>query len=139
MNKKNYVTYEVAKLLHSKIKPCIEGNYYFYRNGKFTDVNYLHPIESDEVIHAPRLSDIQDWLRKHRNIYVNPIPSCSNNDIGDNRYYWTFQILNIQDNNTIDESYIKSIDGAVEEKEKEFDTYENALNGGIKEVLISIK
>lgn len=133
MNEKKYITYDVAKILATK-NIYISGNYY-YHNGKFVDSDDINPILSDEMIQAPSLSIMQDWLREHHNIYVNPIPSCSNNAEGYNRYYWTYQIFNIQDDDTIDESYMKLIDETVEENEKEFISYEEALNEGIKEAL----
>lgn len=115
MNKEDYVSFEVAKLLEEQ--GCNLESDKYYIGGRYTE-SYFVQDANDTVVSAPTLYEAQKWL-KNLGYYVEV---CV---IGKNE--WEFIIYNL-----IDEQepcvYMKS-------SKNKYNTYEEALNEGIKEAL----
>lgn len=125
MKQKDYVSFEVAKLL--KEKGYDEPSKYYYRKGdnKFTYTalalrNSIEALYISECTTHP-LAEVAKWLREVHNIHITIGNSASG-------YYWE---LSKADNGTFicDYNYKGSNDGG------KYNTYEQALNEGIKEAL----
>lgn len=129
MEQEDYVSLEVAKLLKEKNYniPCT--SFYDSKNNKheFKAIleNWNHRIWGDKVIECftsiPTLFEVAKWLREKHNKHITVGNSASG-------YWWE---LSKADNGTLicDYNYKGSNDGG------KYNTYEEALNEGIKEAL----
>lgn len=104
------------------LKNCAEGN--FNAEGKF-DERYL------EVWSAPTLQQAQRWFREVHNLHIDVYPSTPPR-------YWSFCIDDLSQcvNPTNGELINRITDEIDSEFERRyFDTFENAMNEGIKAAL----
>ena len=121
----DYVSFEVAKLLKEKgYKQSFDeshyeygddGNSYWYSCIGAYDIvdNVTNRYERPRITYpCPTLWETQKWLRRERNIHIVIYHSSD----------WNHTICNISENEWLSEGY-------------DFDTYEEALNEGIKEAL----
>lgn len=121
MNKEDYVSLEVAKLLEEK--GCNLSSDRCYIGGRFTESDFIEDCD-DVYYSAPTLYEAQKWLREKYHIAVNIYNVLSTNGVA-----WKWEINNIEKcKSVIDRS--ESFIG--------FDTYEEALNAGILEALKTI-
>ena len=141
MKQEDYVSYDVAKLLKEKgyNEPCDS----VYTNVTLVmldnrcaseDWNHL-PILKNANLYtsAPSLWDAQKWLREEHNIHVDVgVAGDSSNDADGNVCEeWTFWMFDIY---TIDSLHHFDV-----EDNREYSSYEQALNEGIKAALNFIK
>lgn len=113
----DYVSFETARLLKEAgfDEPCIE--YYTLEEGKihgWADVEPYNQNEYRDYYSRPTLSLAAKWLRKENNIYVEVIRKFT---------CWKFSLINL---NPV--CIIKLTAGS-------FNTYEEALEEGLKEAL----
>lgn len=130
MNKEDYVSLEVAKLLEEKgfDEKC---NHYWWRHGNETRLdsdNFQFTKEwlevnnncYDEVLLAPTLYEAQKWLREKYMIYISSLPTKDNGIT-----VWYLQIVK----DTLEDAIYSRV------SPNTFNTYEEALNEGILEAL----
>lgn len=133
MNKEDYVSFEVAKLL--KEKGFNEPYLYFYRNGSlYTLSGDIIYCENDNVNNRiiypqPTLYEAQKWLRNKYEIHINVnkyvvITQIDADDkIRAKRDFWAFSI------------YYTTTFHHIHDCLGQYSSYEEALNEGIKETL----
>ncbi len=125
MNKEDYVSLEVAKLLKEKgfDEDCMA---FYTRDGLFECNSY---INTNVLKHpTPTLYEAQKWLRDRHKIHIS-VGMCSDystNADGDICDEWTFWAFSTYYTTTL--HHIHDCFG-------EYDTYEEALNAGILEAL----
>lgn len=131
MNKEDYVSMEVAKLLKEKgYKEFCTG---CYRNNKFMNINSFNDADmfGGDFYSAPTLYEAAKWLRNQRDINVvvaTVIPM------------WFDRIPNNNDNDTLYMPFIEykkednKIEMATYRNLKDFN-YEDVYNAGILEAL----
>lgn len=127
MNKEDYVSLEVAKLLKEKgYDEYCEAYYHLYWMGEFTEEESFEISPSKNFknsnnvyrVGAPTLYEAQKWLRNIHGIYIDIL--YYNGD------YYMYDILTIPKHDLIglsDRPYIQ------------YKSYEEALNAGILEAL----
>ena len=125
MNKEDYVSLEVAKLL--KEKGYDEYADTIFHDNCYYDERYTRyglDIFGGDYLLIPTLYEVQKWLREKYHIAINIYNVLSTNGVA-----WKWEINNIEKcKSVIDRS--ESFIG--------FDTYEEALNAGILEALKTI-
>lgn len=127
MNKEDYVSLEVAKLL--KEKGFDEPYFYFYHNGKLYTLNGDIICSECDNIHdgiiypVSTLYEATEWLREKYMIYISSLPTKDNGIT-----VWYFQIVK----DTFEDAIYSRV------YPNTFNTYEEALNEGILEALKSI-
>ena len=131
MTEKDYVTEDVAKTLREKgFNEKCRG--YFY-NGVFCfscfHNEYNKTTSTDSLVSAPSLAQAARWLREEHNIHVDvglaeDFLNDADGNVCEERIFWAFDIY------TIDSLHHFDV-----EDNREYDSYEEALNEGIKEVL----
>lgn len=113
MNKEDYVSFEVAKLLEEQ--GCNLESDKYYIGGRYTE-SYFVQDANDTVVSAPTLYEAQKWLRG-LGLYVD-VCLGSKDEWEFIIYYFDYETCN----------YIKN-------SKNKYNTYEEALNEGIKEAL----
>ena len=125
MNKEDYVSYEVAKLLKEKGYTHYEKQHYFtedihvgdgitVKGRSLTEMFRLCDDFDEFKVYAPSLWDAAKWLRNKHNIFVDIESVCHDGLV------FIFNIITMDDGNI-----------GYDARE----TYEEALNEGIKEAL----
>lgn len=121
MNKEDYVSLEVSKLLKERGYEGIA--YQYYRDGILYKIPYLSLKREEQAkrvcYNAPSLYDAQKWLRLNKNMHV-----CV--DVNASGWYY---VLSKSNNGT----YICDSDDNGPNDGGCWDTYEEALNAGIIE------
>lgn len=121
MNKKDYVSLEVAKLLKAKgfDEPCRYSCWRDSENdiGVANNKNSNYPIG---IYSMPTLYEAQKWLREKYMIYISSLPTKDNGIT-----VWYFQIVK----DTLEDAIYSRV------SPNTFNTYEEALNEGILEAL----
>lgn len=129
MNKEDYVSLEVAKLLNEKRIELptryyrIDENINNYETGDLLHKSDIHRY-SLNILHAfpaPSLYDVQKLLRDKYYIAVNPYNRVSTNGVS-----WSYEFNNIKTCKSVLDRNTTFIG---------FDTYEEALNNGILRAL----
>lgn len=124
MNKENYVSLKVAKLLKEKgyDYPTI---YYYESNGNVGMMSLEEQMRKhgymSDVYPMPSLYKAAKWLREKHMIYVSSLPTKDNGTT-----VWYFQIVK----DAFDDGIYSRVFPST------FNTYEEALNEGIKETII---
>lgn len=130
-----YVSFETAKLLKKAGFDWEIKHYYFTQNGK-TELNYnfKHPAQNYnksmatmdstsfefEVCSCPTLEVAQRWLRDVKGILLYMTPKRVNME-----WKWDFWYIDLRDISDIEQRY----------STKNFNTYEEAQETGIKSIL----
>lgn len=136
MNKEDYVSLEVAKLLKEKGFDECCGAYYHCNWDEMTEeecfeVAPIHVFRNSNNryrIGAPTLYEAAKWLREEHQIHIS-VGMCSDystnadGEICDEWAFWTFSTYYTTSLNHIHDCF------------GEYDTYEEALNEGILEAL----
>lgn len=128
MKQDDYVTIEVARVLEEQGYECEDR--YIPREitiGRFKRGDSI--VESKKTYNAPPLQEVAKWLREKHNLHVDVgVAGDSSTDADGNVCdRWTFWMYDIY---TIDSLYHFDVDD-----NREFDTYEQALNEGIRKAL----
>lgn len=146
---KDFVTFELAKKLNEKWfrELCLT----YYTNDDTLYYNYSHKAGacykdcylshnsmpknsvSGKFVDAPTISQVLKWLRKVKNIFVEPCVLADADTDADgkviNEYtYWSFIVTNIETGDMIYFEYERIDD-------KRFDSYEQAAIAGIEYVI----
>lgn len=134
MNKEDYVSLEVAKILEKKgYKEPGNATYTVSREGRYEFCRYITddikrrfglPKMKDgckyDTYLAPTLYEAQKWLREKYMIYISSLPTKDNGIT-----VWYFQIVK----DTLEDAIYSRV------SPNTFNTYEEALNEGILEAL----
>ena len=133
MEKEDYVTEDVARVL--KEKGFTEKCRGYYYGGMFSIScfgNEYNKQNVDYCIDAPSLAQAAKWLREKHNISVEPYATASG-------WKWTnCKACKDVTGGTFIDSSNNHYDTNLMDDCGSFDTYEQALNEGIKEALIQI-
>lgn len=137
MKQEDYVTLEVAKLL--KEKGYNEPSEYYYRkdNGQFMEADgYLCNCYNYNVVEctANPLAEVAKWFREKHNLVIAVSPTYydfDGNIVGLKYTYTIFPITN-------EEVFQKSVEEDLDIPYKLYNSYEEALNEGIKVALNKI-
>lgn len=127
MNKEDYVSLEVAKMLKEK---GFDEECEYYISENTSQIFYkgrLKPFieEGHNVFPCPTLYEAQKWLREKQNVYINSLPS---ENIFGIKNKFTFMIDKLDKNGEWE-------CGWEQENDNFYLTYEEALNAGILEAL----
>lgn len=128
MNKKDFVTLEVAKLLKEK-NFNKDYNAYYDKDGlfifpyRYMEIEYLE----DGTFPTYTLYEVQKWLREKYNCYIQVTHEAYKTGIN-----YLVQVLFYEPNN--DDCWSNESTGVYGDN-AEFNTYEDALNFGILEAL----
>lgn len=97
-----------------------------YDNSEYYDMMMLSYKYPERVVKIPTQSELQKWLREVHKIHVSAYPVFSN------RYFYTIRKF-------YDDKPFEQIVGGARMPEDAKDTYEQALDVGLKEAFVMIK
>lgn len=126
MNKKDYVSLEVAKLLKAKGFDKYCRNTYSEYDNKITIASVFTRKNTElnnNCYSCPTLYEAQKWLREKYMIYISSLPTKDNSIT-----VWYFQVVK----DTFEDAIYSRV------SPNTFNTYEEALNEGILEALKAI-
>lgn len=131
MNKEDYVSIEVAKLLKEKGFDEYCNTCYYYHDNEWIlqDGNNKNRINGKDWMSRPNLYEAQKWLRETHLIHID-VGMCgdySTDADGNKAAEWEFW--------TFDMYYTTNFTNHIYNCKGEYNTYEEALNAGILEAL----
>ena len=141
MQQEDYVSFEVAKLLKEKSAFLVSDHHYFSEDINIGDSGIFIPkgnltqmfkisTEFDHIkIYAPTLYDVQKWLRNEHDLHVSVgvVDDCSYDADGKVCEEWTAWTFSVY--------YITNLEHPMIDCLGNYDTYEEALNEGLREAL----
>ena len=130
---KEYVTYDVAELIkEKKLYNFSYPHYFCYCKGKFVRTIEVETLDLMSIAYlAPHLYDMQRWLREVPNLSVEVYTNASG---------WCWQVCKAFKHYSVTcgtwlDDFTNHFDEGLMNDGGSYDTYEAALNAGIKRAL----